>query len=415
MNPEYAPEKLNDAAHDAGLHFDDLPDDEPPQLSEPPDYGEAQPSDEPTPNKERFGRLALLHDRIKNRTPTPWVISEAIPDKGLTFLHALPKVGKSFLAIDWAVSIASGQDWQGRKVEKQGGVIYVSGEGNSAIDDRFLACCNYRGVQIDSLKLAISDSAYRLPKDKRELIRDVKDMAARIGIESVSAVFFDTYRRTLIGDMNSNEHAALWVAAADEIKSALDCAVVVVHHTLRGSDRMGGAQTLEASHDSLFYLTEVNQCADGLSKRVLLTHQEVKDGARIKPIGLVLQHATLDGVPTDGGFDGDEAATLVVVRDPDGVTYPDRKSAKSGKSGKGGNQQEALAILVRLESENRAKLTEMKYPPDGAGVLEATWEAACKKANLFRHPSEFDKRIYKPLVDTGQILPQMPYIASARR
>ena len=357
------------------------------------------------PPPPSFGRLSLLRDRLAHRKPAQWIIDGVIPDKGLTFLHALQKVGKTFIAVDWSVAIASGQDWHGYNIGKQGAVIYVSGEGNEAIDLRFAGCCQERGLPVDNLPIALPDRAYSLPTDKDELIQDVKALAASFADIGVSVVIFDTFRRTLVGDMNSNNDVGAWVKAADEIKATLNCAVVVVHHTLRGGERMGGAQTLEASHDSLFYLTDVGTCDDGVSKRVLLTHQEVKERAKISPAGFILQQVAV-GIADQG------ETTLVVKLDPQGVTYPERK--QPNKAGKGGKQQEALQLLADMEVGNRARLAGMDYSPDSAAVKTIDWEKACLDNKLVRYPSEFDKRIFNKLQDAGLIRYDPPYVITTQ-
>jgi hypothetical protein len=51
-----------------------------------------------------------------------------VPEDGLVVLYGEPRAGKSFLALDWGLSVATGVAWLGHQV-KQGEVVYIYAEG----------------------------------------------------------------------------------------------------------------------------------------------------------------------------------------------------------------------------------------------------------------------------------------------
>lgn len=60
------------------------------------------------------------------REPQPWVLDKLIPIGGLVNVYAKPKVGKSFMVLQWAKAVANGEsDWEGFEVRKHGPVAYL--------------------------------------------------------------------------------------------------------------------------------------------------------------------------------------------------------------------------------------------------------------------------------------------------
>src|SRR5687768_9638876 len=53
--------------------------------------------------------------------------------------------GKSFVALDWALSVATGRDWQGHATKK-GTVLYVVAEGGRGIKKRIAAWKQNQGI-----------------------------------------------------------------------------------------------------------------------------------------------------------------------------------------------------------------------------------------------------------------------------
>src|SRR4029077_19407536 len=52
-------------------------------------------------------RFELLRDfQVAERGALPWLVKDILPIGGLAFLYGPPAVGKTFLALDWAFSVA---------------------------------------------------------------------------------------------------------------------------------------------------------------------------------------------------------------------------------------------------------------------------------------------------------------------
>ncbi len=79
-------------------------------------------------------RLLTLND-LANLPPPEYLLDDFIRKGGFNVLFGPSGGGKSFLALDWALCIATGRPFYGQQVE-QGGVVYIAAEGASGLHQR---------------------------------------------------------------------------------------------------------------------------------------------------------------------------------------------------------------------------------------------------------------------------------------
>jgi RecA-family ATPase len=79
-----------------------------------------------TRRQSRFAPMTLAE--MAELRPPAWLIEGLVPEDGLVVLYGEPGVGKSFVALDWGLSVATGTLWAGRKVTP-GEVVYIYAEG----------------------------------------------------------------------------------------------------------------------------------------------------------------------------------------------------------------------------------------------------------------------------------------------
>lgn len=107
-----------------------------PSVEEPPAGKTAQVKMDEEPNGNGEGGVlpALLPvewcEEITPRLNSLWLIKRTLPQKGVALIYGHPSSGKSFLALDIAMHVALGWDWNGLRVRK-GLVVYVAAEGRS--------------------------------------------------------------------------------------------------------------------------------------------------------------------------------------------------------------------------------------------------------------------------------------------
>jgi RecA-family ATPase len=158
--------------------------------------------------------------------------------------------GKSFLALDMALHVANGKEWQDKKTKK-GAVFYVAGEGQTGITARCHAWALHHDVDLENVPFYCTDGAVIPTDDKQldDLFSDITHWIESTG-EQPLLVFFDTLARCFDGDENSAKDAGRYIQAIDKIKKRFKCCVVTVHHTGKDTGRGGrGSSAFKGAWD----------------------------------------------------------------------------------------------------------------------------------------------------------------------
>lgn len=259
----------------------------------------------------------LTLSEIDALTPPTWLVENMIPEHGLTFIYGKPGKGKSFIALDLALRVAHGFDWHGLP-SKQGGVLYLAGEGKGGYKNRVRGWHMHHGLVPDCapFRLLPRTVNFMNPDEVAKLIRTVK---AEIG--DAVLVIVDTVARVLPGaEENASKEMGLFVAACDAIKDACNVAVIGIHHSGKDEDRgMRGSTALEGAGDAILHLKRKDD-----SKIVEVITEKQKDGEEAKPLYLKLTKLEwMDGLK--------QASTLVpevAESAPDQQHWPDRDTCR---------------------------------------------------------------------------------------
>ena len=83
-------------------------------------------------------KLKAISDVVAIKPSNQWLIKSHLEVESIAMIFGAPACAKSFLAMDIAFCVAIGIDWNGNST-KQGGVIYLAGEGHNGISKRFKA------------------------------------------------------------------------------------------------------------------------------------------------------------------------------------------------------------------------------------------------------------------------------------
>lgn len=232
-----------------------------------------------SPARFKLQRLNELGD-IK---PTEWLIDELFPVEAQVLLFGPPGQGKSFLALDWALSIASGRAWHDREV-RRGPVIYVAGEGKRGILKRTAAWRQHYNVRHDEL------SNFFIIEEAPQLLdpQDCALVSAAIKARDVkpSLVVFDTLARSFgAGDENATKDMMQLVNAAARLQREQGTAVMLVHHTGKNSQKLAeprGNSSLPGAADTII---RVGKKGD----QVTVTCTKQKDDEEFDDVKLRLQ------------------------------------------------------------------------------------------------------------------------------
>jgi hypothetical protein len=124
---------------------------------------------------------------------------------------------------------------------------------------------------------------------------------ARLGDDPPAAVAIDTLNRTLRGSESSDEDMTAYITAADAIREAFGCAVIIVHHCGVDQTRPRGHTSLAGAVDAQIAIKR-----DGAGN-IIATVEWMKDG----PEGDTLA-SCLTPVEVGTDQDGDSITSCIV-------------------------------------------------------------------------------------------------------
>jgi hypothetical protein len=261
---------------------------------------------EPEKPKDTFRLLTI--DEILHRPKPTWLIERHIPDKAVGFMYSEPGAGKSFLALDMALSIAHNLDnWQGDSLKQQDDavVVYIAAEGAFDFGTRVKAWHKARHIENLSKRFYIIEQTinFMKPEDVDKLLRTLKTVEPL----RPALVVVDTVSRALPGaDENLQKDMTRFVQACDAVRDTFDCAVLGIHHAGKSGD-MRGSTVLLGAGDFVFRLQR-------------------KKGATIGNLFCEKQKAAPDGWEEPYRFD------LVVVGEGETSLVPSRADMSVGPS-----------------------------------------------------------------------------------
>jgi len=206
----------------------------------------------------------------------------------------------------------------------QQGSVYCAFEGQSGLAARIEA---FRQHHLTEDAEAVPFYAQTMTLD---LVRQAGELIKAIKAGSIipAIVTLDTLNRSLHGSENSDEDMGNYIKAADAIREAFGCAVIIIHHCGVEGTRPRGHTSLTGAVDAQL------ACRRDRNNNVELKVEWMKDG---DSEGQIVT-STLKSVEVGTDADG-ESITSCVILPAEGVAQPEC-SAKLPK-----NRETLLGIL----------------------------------------------------------------------
>lgn len=199
---------------------------------------------------KREAGLFTRVDQLQMTTPK-WLVDGMIEEDALSMVFGKSGSGKTFVTLDIALCVATGQAYHGRAVAS-GPVIFVAGEGHAGYARRVAAWKTAKDVDLDGVPFFKSNSTILLnDEDKGEpLLDELREMAKEIGQPKL--IVLDTLDRTIMGDDSSGEDISLYLNVCDKLREEFNATVMIVQHVghqhterARGSTRLRGRMDCE--------------------------------------------------------------------------------------------------------------------------------------------------------------------------
>ena len=208
--------------------------------------------------------------------PPKFIIPGLIP-YGITVLASPPKIGKSWMCLDMAISVATGTPFMGLETN-QDGVIYLALEdGDYRLQERGRKVANGRELPANLLLVK------QAPILTDGLLQQISNLLDKCQI-GIGMIIIDTLQkvRGLAGKTEGvygydyRELGALHQFALDK-----NLAVVLVHHLNKGGDdsdfvsRLNGSTGVSGAADSIITLTRASRGSD--ETKMSITGRDVQE------------------------------------------------------------------------------------------------------------------------------------------
>lgn len=181
-------------------------------------------------------RRSISVDELLALPPPSWAIRGRLPAAGLVILYGEPASGKTFLALDWCMALARGEDWHGHKVKQKTGVLYVAGEGVAGLGIRMRAYARARGMR-PGTQFRVVPQAIDFPNSVGDLVEEIGMVEEAAGWRA-NVVVLDTLARTAGGLDENSSAMAQYIEAADRLIE-LGKLVMILHHPGKDTGRGG--------------------------------------------------------------------------------------------------------------------------------------------------------------------------------
>lgn len=202
--------------------------------------------------------------RTKPTRRVEYLVEGLLPRANLSLLVGAPKIGKSTLALQIAIAVASEQDLFGLPVAKSEGlVLFVSGE-----DSEEVVC-----TRVDSLLAGAPDPKRFFLSSGAGSIRDIlKDFET----VPVDLIVIDTAARFVEGSVSDGAHVRAFVGCVDAFAKQKNAAAVILHHVNKPSKKGGPPKSGKAVLAQMKGSGEFHSAA-----RVFLAMFEAAGNARV--------------------------------------------------------------------------------------------------------------------------------------
>lgn len=238
----------------------------------------------------------------------PWLIKPFFYLDSTVCIFGPPKQFKTFVALDMALSIATGLPFMGKwEVRRPGMVVYVAGEGVFGVSHRVRAWALSKGIPDEEFttenvpfyrtkgSIPISDGG------ADEMARQCQELSEQAGLP-INAIIIDTVARNFgSGNESDTKDMNQFISRCDtDIKERFGCCTVLVHHTGHNErDRPRGSMVLPGAMDGLIRVTAEEDSKLIEVAPLFYKDSETPDGFLAQPNKVDLGYVDEDGDPIE--------------------------------------------------------------------------------------------------------------------
>ena len=176
-----------------------------------------------------------------------WLIEGLWTDQAVGIVGGEPKCGKSFLALDMAVSVASGTPCLRRFAAKRPGpvLLFCAEDALHIVRARLEGICHAASVRLDALDIQVITA----PSLRLDLAADQHRLGETLCALRPTLLILDPFVRLHRIDENASGEVAPVLAYLRDLQRQLSLSVLVVHHARKGAAHLRAGQALRGSSE----------------------------------------------------------------------------------------------------------------------------------------------------------------------
>lgn len=183
------------------------------------------------------GWVIIHGDDLAHLPKASWLVPGEIPERALVMLYGQSGHGKSFLALDYALSVAQTES-----------VVYGAYEGESGYAARVAAWSEHHKKPLGKFYICLGAVSLIQSGEQQAFISALRDIQPKL-------VVVDTLAMAMIGaDENSARDMGAFVNACREIRNGLNCTVMLVHHANKAGVAERGSSAIRGACDVIMRL-----------------------------------------------------------------------------------------------------------------------------------------------------------------
>lgn len=209
------------------------------------------------------------------RSPETFLIEPLLPVGGALSIYGDPKVGKSYAAIQLALSISDGTPFLGFPVRSKGPVVYIQLDTPRSLWGQRLDALRETGLDIDSLHLADRETLGTWPFD---ILNPEHALLLRSSLEPLNpaAVIIDTLREAHSAD--ENDATPMRNVMADLVAATQPAALITVSHSRKSSYEQG-ADLINDQRGSNYVVSRMDAIVRFSKKTMVYTGRAIEEGS----------------------------------------------------------------------------------------------------------------------------------------
>ena len=221
----------------------------------PPDRPEFQRQTVKLPDDPAEAWQAMNIQQLIDLPPPKWLVPQMIVE-GMNWLVGEQKIGKTFLALDAALTLA-----------RTSKVLYFAGEGVSGLGVRIQSWISYHKETPKGFSVFPFVPKLNRPGDPERFLATVESLQPQL-------VVIDTFARAMAGaDENSAMEVGRFISMIDEARERSGCSSLILHHPAKNGLGYRGSGAIAGAADLLAVLSEDEFVPGSLT----LTYDDVKD------------------------------------------------------------------------------------------------------------------------------------------